>query len=165
MQRRALLGGALAASAGLAQGADDTALPGRPVPGFALPRLDDPARRFGPEQLRGRAWVLNLWASWCRGCRDEHPLLLGLARRGVAPLVGIAFSDTLAASRAWLQQHGNPYAAALVDADGRLGRAYRVVGVPATYAIDRDGVLRLRLDGPLTQERIERELLPLWRTL
>ena len=98
-------------------------LVGKPAPGFDLPRLaaDDTAvARFSPADMKGKVWMLNVWASWCVSCREEHPVLLDLAKRGVVPLVGLNYKDGNADARRWLARHGNPYQLSAIDADGRV---------------------------------------------
>jgi len=137
----------------------------RLAPHFSLPQLGDPAQRFSPEQMRGRAWVLNVWASWCAPCREEHPVLAELARAGVAPVYGVSFRDRRADAQAWLKQVGDPYALSVSDEEGVFGARYGLRGVPATFVIDREGVIRFELAGPLTREVLVSRLLPLLREL
>jgi cytochrome c biogenesis protein CcmG/thiol:disulfide interchange protein DsbE len=134
---------------------------GKPAPPFSLARLDLPAQRVSPADMRGKVWLLNVWASWCESCRIEHPVLVGLAKSGVAPLVGLNYKDQREQGMAWLRQHGDPYALSVVDADGRAGMEYGVVGVPETFVIDRRGIIRLKHSGPVTQEVVAAKLLPL----
>lgn len=137
----------------------------KPAPEFRLPQLDDPSVRFSPHDLQGRVWVLNVWASWCISCREEHPLLLELARSGVVPVYGLNYKDRAADARAWLQQFGDPYRLSVIDADGRVGIDYGVYGVPETYVIDRQGVIRFKRVGPVTRDVLDQKLLPLIRQL
>lgn len=150
---------------GAGLGLDPRALPsthiGKPAPAFAAPRLDDPGARFSPGQLAGRVWVLNVWASWCGACRDEHPVLMALARRGAAPVVGLNYKDRREEGAHWLRVHGDPYLLSVFDGDGRVGLDYGVYGVPETFVIDRQGRIRMRHVGPLTDDVVARKLLPL----
>ncbi|AKJ28321.1 DsbE family thiol:disulfide interchange protein [Caldimonas brevitalea] len=141
-----------------------SALIGRPVPAFAAPLLSAPQQTLSPASLRGAPWVLNVWASWCAACREEHEPLLDLARRDV-PLYGLNYKDSRDAAQAWLQRSGDPYRSSVVDAEGRIGMDLGVYGVPETFVIDGQGVVRYRHAGPLTRELIERELLPLLTSL
>ncbi|MCW7540893.1 DsbE family thiol:disulfide interchange protein [Aquabacterium sp. A7-Y] len=141
-----------------------SALLGRPAPSFVAPVLAAPGETLSSEALRGGPWVLNVWASWCVACREEHATLLDLARRQV-PLYGLNYKDAPAAARAWVAGSGDPYRRSVVDADGRIGMDFGVYGVPETFVIDRSGVVRYRHAGPLTRERVERELLPLLERL
>jgi cytochrome c biogenesis protein CcmG/thiol:disulfide interchange protein DsbE len=142
---------------------------GRAAPAFDLPRLggegDAGAARFTPADMRGKVWLLNVWASWCVSCREEHPVLLEIARRGDLPLVGLDYKDTLPEARAWLAQHGNPYLLTAVDADGRVGIDYGVYGVPETYLIDQAGTIRFKQIGPLTTEVLAQTILPMAKEL
>jgi cytochrome c biogenesis protein CcmG, thiol:disulfide interchange protein DsbE len=96
-----------------------SALLGKPAPDFDLPSLTDPASRVSLAQLKGRPWVLNVWGTWCVGCREEHGVLLDIARQNAVTLVGLNWKDEDAAATAWLADLGNPYAAIAVDRDGR----------------------------------------------
>lgn len=138
---------------------------GRALPEFALPRLDDASRPLSPGDLRGEVWLLNLWASWCAPCRDEHPLLVALAREQGVTIVGIAHQDDPRAADEWLRRLGNPYRWSAIDRDGSVGRAMAVDGVPQTFVVDRGGVVRLALRGPLTAARWSQEVQPLLRSL
>lgn len=138
---------------------------GRALPAFALPRLDDATRQLSPGDLRGEVWLLNLWASWCAPCRDEHPLLVALAREQGVTIVGVAHQDDARAADEWLRRLGNPYRWSAIDRDGSVGRAMAVDGVPQTFVVDRGGVVRLALRGPLTATRWSQEVQPLLRSL
>jgi cytochrome c biogenesis protein CcmG/thiol:disulfide interchange protein DsbE len=143
-------------------------LVGRAAPGFNLPRLtlgEADMGRFSPVDMRGKVWMLNVWASWCVSCREEHPVLLDLARQGAVPLVGLNYKDGSADAQRWLAQHGNPYLLSAVDADGRVGIDYGVYGVPETYVIDQAGVIRYKQIGPISAELLQTKLLPLIREL
>jgi cytochrome c biogenesis protein CcmG/thiol:disulfide interchange protein DsbE len=143
-------------------------LVGRPAPTFDLPRLAPQkmgGERFAPADMKGQVWLLNVWASWCVSCRQEHPVLLELARRGDLPLIGLDYKDTAPEARAWLAQHGDPYRLSAVDADGRVGIDYGVYGVPETYLIDGSGTIRYKQIGPLTPEVLEQKILPLAKEL
>ena len=138
---------------------------GKPAPAFALPRLDDAAQQIRPEDLRGQVWLLNVWASWCVPCRQEHPLLMQIAQRRLAPVYGLNYKDQAAAAKAMLAQGGNPYVATAVDADGRVGIDLGVYGVPETFVIDKQGVVRFKHVGPLTPEIVQTRIEPLLRQL
>ena len=138
---------------------------GKPAPAFELPVLNQPDKRFVPTDMRGKVWLLNVWASWCVACRDEHPLLVALSKRGVMPILGLNYKDKGDEATAWLKQFGDPYDLSVVDADGRIGIDYGVYGVPETYLIDAEGVIRYKRIGPLTAAILEENLLPLARTL
>jgi cytochrome c biogenesis protein CcmG/thiol:disulfide interchange protein DsbE len=136
---------------------------GKSAPAFSLATLADPARVLTPADLRGKVWLLNVWASWCVACRQEHPLLVEFSRSNRVPIIGLDYKDKRDDAVAWLARFGNPYAASIVDADGRTGIEYGVYGVPETFLIDREGVIRYKRIGPLTAEALRDEVLPLIR--
>ena len=137
----------------------------KPAPAFQLPQLHEQAKTFSPQEMRGKVWLLNVWASWCISCREEHPVLLALARSGEVLLYGLNYKDQRNDAIAWLDELGNPYLVSAADLDGRVGIDYGVYGAPETYLIDRDGVIRFKHIGPLTPEVIQGTLLPLARNL
>lgn len=137
----------------------------KPAPAFQLPQLHEPAKSFSPQEMRGKVWLLNVWASWCVSCREEHPLLLELARSRAVPLYGFNYKDQRNDAIAWLDELGDPYLLSAVDLDGRVGIDYGVYGAPETYLIDREGVIRFKHVGPLTPEVLQSKLLPLARDL
>ena len=138
---------------------------GKPAPAFSLPELHAADRVISPEHLKGRVWLLNVWASWCASCRVEHPHLMGLARSGAIPLYGLDYKDGRQAGIDWLGRHGNPYIVSAFDVDGRAGIDWGVYGVPETFLVDGNGVIRYKHIGPLTPALIEGTILPLARTL
>ncbi len=140
-------------------------LVGKPAPAFSLAQLAAPDQTFGPADMKGQVWLLNVWASWCASCRQEHPVLLDLAARKLVPIVGLDYMDTRADGLRSLQQHGNPYHLSILDASGKVGIDYGVYGVPETYVIDKQGVIRLKLTGPVTADIVEKKLLPLVKAL
>jgi cytochrome c biogenesis protein CcmG/thiol:disulfide interchange protein DsbE len=140
-------------------------LVGKPAPAFELPVLGQPGKRFVPADMKGKAWLLNVWASWCVTCREEHPLLVDLAGKKVLPILGLNYKDKGDEARAWLARFGNPYELSVVDADGRIGIDYGVYGVPETYLIDAAGVIRFKHIGALTPAIVEQKLLPLAKSL
>lgn len=160
-----LLVGFLAAGLGLKPRELPSPLVDRPAPAFDLPTLSSEAQRLTPQDLRGRVWLLNVWASWCTACRDEHAAMVELAKSGAVPIYGLNYKDRPEDARGWLQRFGNPYVASLSDADGRVGIDYGVYGVPETFVIDRNGVIRGKLVGPLTAESYREVLQPLLRRL
>ncbi len=140
-------------------------LVGKPAPAFDLPVLHQPDKRFVPGEMRGKVWLLNVWASWCVSCREEHPVLVELAKRGVMPILGLNYKDKGDEATAWLKRFGDPYQLSVVDADGRIGIDYGVYGVPETYLIDAEGVIRFKQIGPLTMAIVEQKVLPLAKAL
>jgi cytochrome c biogenesis protein CcmG/thiol:disulfide interchange protein DsbE len=137
----------------------------RPAPTFHLARLDEPNKTFSPQELLGKVWLLNTWASWCVSCREEHPLLLALSKAGVVPIYGLNYKDKRDDALGWLNEMGNPYVLNVQDSNGRVGIDYGVYGVPETYLIDKAGVIRLKQIGPLTLEALEKTILPMARNL
>ena len=140
-------------------------LVGRPAPAFELPVLAQPEKRFVPADMKGQVWLLNVWASWCVTCREEHPLLVEMAGRKLLPVVGLNYKDKDEEAKAWLKRFGNPYTLSAVDAEGRIGIDYGVYGVPETYLIDADGVIRFKQIGALTPAILEQKILPLVQSL
>jgi cytochrome c biogenesis protein CcmG/thiol:disulfide interchange protein DsbE len=138
---------------------------GKAAPAFSLPRLDRPDEKLSPEALRGKVWVLNVWASWCAPCREEIPVLMALAKTQTVPIYGLNYKDRRDDALGLLKQFGDPYVASAVDADGRVGIDYGVYGVPETYVIDQAGVIRLKHIGPVTRETVEKRILPLVKEL
>jgi cytochrome c biogenesis protein CcmG/thiol:disulfide interchange protein DsbE len=140
-------------------------LVGKAAPAFSLPTLADPAVQVAAEQMKGRVWVLNVWASWCVPCLAEHPYVTQLARTPGVKVVGLNYKDKPADAQAWLQKHGDPYSTIVADRDGRVGIDYGVYGVPETFIIDRAGVIRHKQIGPITPEVLRDKLLPLLKEL
>ncbi len=138
---------------------------GKPAPAFALPRLDDAAQTLRRDDLLGKVWMLNVWASWCAPCREEHPLVIDIAQRKLLPVYGLNYKDQGPAARNWLANLGDPYTATLVDADGRVGIDYGVYGVPETFIVDKQGVIRFKHTGPLTAEVVRTRIEPLVKEL
>ena len=132
-----------------------------PAANFMLPQLHAPAKTFSPADLKGQVWLLNVWASWCVPCREEHPILLKFSRTHVVPLIGLDYKDQPADALRWVSNYGDPYTLTAVDLDGRVGIDYGVYGVPETYVIDKTGVIRYKQIGPVTQEALDNTILPL----
>lgn len=133
---------------------------GKPVPVFSLPRLHDPDSVFTQEQFHGQVALLNVWATWCVACRDEHATLLHFAQQGVVPVYGLDYKDDRRSALDWLAKDGNPYAAVAFDASGDVAINWGVYGAPETFLIDSHGVIRYKYIGPLTPDIIDKELLP-----
>jgi cytochrome c biogenesis protein CcmG/thiol:disulfide interchange protein DsbE len=143
----------------------DSPLVGQPAPDFSLARLDGPGERLGPPQMKGRVWLLNVWASWCVSCREEHPLLVELGKAKIVPIIGLNYKDEPVAGARWLAQMGDPYNTSVMDRDGRVGIDFGVYGVPETFVIDKAGTIRYKQIGPVTAEALEKKILPLVREL
>ena len=156
---------------------------GKPAPGFQLPLVGG-AGVFSADQFKGRVTLVNLWATWCAGCREEHPLLLALSRQPGLQMVGLNYKELQASelsgqdphspeamqkatdrNQAWLKKHGQAFGVNLLDPDGRVGMDFGVYGLPETYLVDRDGVVRFKHAGALTPEVLQQKLLPLLRSL
>ena len=138
---------------------------GKPAPAFELPQLHEPGKTFAPADMKGRVWMLNVWASWCVSCRVEHPVLMDLAKTGIVPIYGLDYKDQAEDAKRWLVQYGNPYKLSAVDAKGQVGIDYGVYGVPETYVIDKRGVIRYKQIGPVTPEALQSKILPLVKQL
>jgi cytochrome c biogenesis protein CcmG/thiol:disulfide interchange protein DsbE len=136
----------------------------KPVPRFALPTLHEPDKTFGPAEMQGKVWLLNVWASWCVSCRAEHEVMKKLAQDGVL-LVGLNYKDERADAQAWLARLGNPYQLSAYDRDGRVGIDFGVYGVPETFLIDGAGRIRYKHIGPVSDRDAAEKLLPMIRQL
>ena len=154
---------------------------GKPAPAFSLARVDTPEQTFSPQDMQGKVWLLNVWSTWCVSCRQEHPVLVEMAKDKSITLVGLNYKEVrgdvdvdadklapdaeralaLQRSNAWLKQHGNPYSLSVLDLDGRVGIDYGVYGVPETYVIDKAGVIRFKQTGPITPDVFSGKILPL----
>ena len=137
----------------------------KPAPAFQLTQLRDPTQTFSAADMRGKVWLLNVWASWCVTCRDEHPLLLQYARSGALPIYGLNYKDKREDALSWLGELGDPYVLSVSDTDGRVGIDYGVYGAPETYLIDRNGVIRFKQIGPVTPDIWQDKILPLAQKL
>jgi cytochrome c biogenesis protein CcmG, thiol:disulfide interchange protein DsbE len=137
----------------------------KPLPAFSLPTLEDPNKVMSNADLHGKVVLINVWASWCVACKQEHPLLVQLGRSGIVPLIGLNYKDARADAEHVLRADGNPYDVSLVDADGRVGIDWGVYGVPETFLIDKQGIIRYKHIGPISPEDLEKKILPLVREL
>ncbi len=137
---------------------------GKPAPEFSLPLLEAPEKTLTHNDLKNKVSLLNVWATWCGGCRHEHPVVMQLAKTGV-PIYGLNYKDKRPDAKRWLLQLGNPYLANAFDEDGRVGIDWGVYGAPETFVIDKQGVIRHKHIGPLTTEVVNRDILPLIRQL
>ena len=134
----------------------------KPAPALNLPLLDTPGVMLRTEELRGQVWLLNVWASWCAACLDEHPLLLELAQMGV-PVIGLNYKDNNDDAKQWLARYGNPYQQVVVDAQGAVGLNWGVYGVPETFIIDAQGIVQEKFIGPLSAAMVKTQIRP-WFT-
>ncbi len=155
-------------------------LVGKPAPAFSLPQLQAEDQAFSPKDMLGKVWLLNVWSTWCVSCRQEHPVLVELAKNKAVPLIGLNYKELrgdggidmdkiapanekrLAAERAagWLKAHGDPYTLTVLDLDGRVGIDYGVYGVPETYLIDKAGIIRMKHTGPISPDIFSGKILP-----
>jgi cytochrome c biogenesis protein CcmG, thiol:disulfide interchange protein DsbE len=138
---------------------------GKPAPGFALARLDDANTMVRREDMLGKVWMLNVWASWCVTCHEEHPHLLALARSKQLPIIGLNYKDKQPDGQQWLARFGNPYEMSLFDLDGRVGIDFGVYAVPETFIIDKRGVIRFKQIGAVTPQVIQTKIMPLLKEL
>lgn len=137
----------------------------KPAPAFSLSTLFDENKTFDPEQMKGKVWLLNVWASWCVSCRQEHPLIVELSRTGVVTVIGLNYKDTRADAKRWLTRMGNAYPASAFDEKGSVGIDWGVYGVPETFVIDKQGIIRYKQIGPVTREALNETILPLVKRL
>jgi cytochrome c biogenesis protein CcmG/thiol:disulfide interchange protein DsbE len=139
-----------------------SALIGKPAPAFTLPVLGKEGETRTPAAWDGRVWVLNVWASWCVSCKDEHPLFVELAKtNAIKNFVGLNYKDKTPAAQKWLTELGNPYSVSIVDADGRVGIDLGVYGVPETFVMDKKGIVRYKHVGPVSRKAWVETLAPL----
>lgn len=159
----------LAAGVWMSRNPDRDALPspliGKPAPAFALPVLHEPARTVALDQLKGQPFVLNVWGSWCVECRVEHPVLTRFAETKRIRVIGYNWKDEPADALRWLEQFGNPFWLVLSDVEGRTAIDWGIYGAPETFLVDAAGVVRWKHVGPLTDDIVDDELMPLVRDL
>jgi len=134
---------------------------GKPAPQFELPSVTDPARTVGSADYADDLAVVNVWATWCVGCRQEHGFLMQLAETGSIPIYGLNWRDNLAEAQRFLQRLGNPYVDSAFDEDGRVGIDWGVYGAPETFLIGADGTVLFKQLGPLNRDLWEQKFVPL----
>lgn len=139
---------------------------GQEAPDFSLPKLYKSNEMVTAKEMKGQVWVLNLWASWCVSCRAEHKVLSRLIKKMKVPTIGLNYKDYGTEdygkeALAWLAKYGNPYSAVAVDTEGSAGLDWGVVGVPETFVIDKNGIVRYKFTGPVFDEAVESILVPL----
>jgi cytochrome c biogenesis protein CcmG, thiol:disulfide interchange protein DsbE len=137
----------------------------KPAPAFQLPELQESTRLFSAQQMRGKVWLLNVWATWCVACRDEHPLLIDYAKTGAVPIYGMDLKDDREAAIELLKTEGDPYTQTFSDFDGRVSIDYGVYGAPESFLIDRGGVIRFKQIGPITPDVWQNKIVPLAKQL
>lgn len=133
----------------------------KPAPSFELVQLANRQKTFSPQSMKGQVWIFNVWASWCVACREEHPVLVEMDKLQMAPIIGLDYKDKREDAMAMLSRYGNPYLLSAYDADGRVGINYGVYGVPETYVIDKEGIIRFKHIGPITMDLLNRKIVPL----
>ena len=138
---------------------------GKSVPQFRLAPVQGRTLGLASEDLRSEPAVVNVFASWCAACRDEHPLWMELARQRALPIHGLNYKDAPADAARWLAELGDPYTRTGADRDGRVGIDWGVYGVPETFVVDRHGVIRDKIIGAITRKTVDERLLPLVRRL
>jgi cytochrome c biogenesis protein CcmG, thiol:disulfide interchange protein DsbE len=139
---------------------------GKSAPAFEIAQLHAPEKTFSPESMKGKVWMLNVWASWCVSCRQEHPVLVEYVKSpGAVPVIGLNHKDQREDGQRWLAQFGDPYTLSAYDIDGRVGINYGVYGVPETYLIDKSGVIRFKQIGPVTPQVLAEKIKPLIQEL
>lgn len=137
----------------------------KPAPVFSLPQLHRPDQSISPADMLGKVWLLNVWASWCVACRAEHPMMNALARSGEVTIIGLNYKDRPETALQWLRQLGNPYRTSAVDEAGRAGIDWGVYGVPETFVVDKQGIIRYKHIGPVGKKDLDEKILPLVRQL
>ncbi len=133
----------------------------KPIPSFSLPKLDSPETAFSANDLKGHVSLLNVWASWCIACRDEHPLLVELSRSNTVRIYGLNYKDTREEALRWLNNYGDPYELSIFDQFGKVGIDFGVYGVPETYVLDQNAIIRYKHIGPITKDVLDLTILPL----
>ena len=143
----------------------------KPAPAFSLPQLKVQLKAvktngmISTEDMRGSVWLLNVWASWCVACREEHPYLMEYAKSQVVPIVGLNYKDRREDALATLDELGDPYTVSAVDLDGRVGIDFGVYGAPETYVIDQGGTIRFKYVGPIMPDVWKEKILPVVQEL
>ena len=152
--------GFLYAGLSLHPGVIESPFIGKSAPPLSVPLLHDAAGVLSSAAFAGKPWVLNVWGTWCVACREEHQVLLQIARTKAVPIYGLDWKDDRDSALAWLQQLGNPYDAVGFDSEGRVAIDWGVYGAPETFLVDPQGVIVHKYVGALTMEAWEKEFLP-----
>ena len=132
---------------------------GKPVPEFTLPRLTDAAQSFDSNSLRGGWHLINIWATWCATCREEHEVMLQIQKEGRIPVIGLDWKYEDAAALSWLAQLGNPYQVVVADRDGHVAIDFGVYLAPESFLIDPQGIVVEKQYGAMTIEDWQRKFL------
>lgn len=138
---------------------------GKPVPNFTLEKLSDATQLAESKKIFTEPTLLNVWASWCAACRQEHPVLMSLSKSSDIPIIGLNYKDQRSDAKNWLKRYGNPYKLNIYDNKGRTGIDLGVYGVPETFVVDKKGIIQYKHVGPITPEVLKQEILPLIATL
>ena len=138
---------------------------GQAAPEFSLPKLSNPNEVIQQTDLQGKVSLLNIWATWCTSCRQEHPVLMEIAASKEVPIYGLYYKDDPASGVVWLQDYGNPYLENAVDLDGRVGIEWGAYGTPETFIIDQEGIIHYKHVGPMSWHDWETTLLPMVNSL
>ncbi|OGA28683.1 MAG: thiol:disulfide interchange protein [Betaproteobacteria bacterium RIFCSPLOWO2_02_FULL_65_24] len=134
---------------------------GKPVPEFSLPPVKGRTLGLSSADLKGEPSLVNVFASWCTACREEHPLLMGLKEKGVVPIHGLNYKDRPEDAERWLNELGDSYTRTGADIDGRVAIEWGVYGVPETFVVDRDGRIAYKHIGALNERVLQEKILPL----
>lgn len=137
----------------------------KPAPALELPTLFDNSKTISNSDLKGKPWILNVWASWCVACRQEHQIFVSYSRSKSVPLVGLNYKDAANDAKAWLQELGNPYDIIAFDLQGSTGIEWGVYGVPETFVIDAEGIVRYKHIGPVSSSTMNKTIIPLLQSL
>lgn len=138
---------------------------GKPVPEFRLEPVKGRTLGLASNDLRGEVSIVNVFASWCTACREEHPLWMQLKADGSVPLHGLNYKDRPDDAARWLEELGDPFTRTGADLDGRVGIDWGVYGVPETFVVDKRGLIRHKVIGAITRKTLDEKVLPLVRTL
>lgn len=133
---------------------------GKPVPTFAASTLKDVNKTITDKDLQGDYALVNVWATWCAACKQEHAALVYLAEQLQVPIYGLNYKDDRASAIDWLNRYGDPYVANIFDENGRIGIDFGVYGAPETFLIDRNGIIQHKLVGVMTPAIWESQFIP-----
>lgn len=137
----------------------------KPIPAFVLPLLSDQHQQFRASDLLGEVWILNVWASWCVSCLEEHQRLYNLQQQALVKIVGLNYKDDIKAGREWLSIHGDPFYLSVTDQTGETGIDLGVYGVPETYIIDKQGLIRYKHTGSISTHDLDTLLMPILKQI
>lgn len=138
---------------------------GKPAPAFLLSTVHNPNQQVSEKELLGKVSLVNVWASWCPSCREEHPVLVEFARSTNTPIYGLNWKDQREDAIRWLKHFGNPYVLSFHDPDNRAGLDWGVYGAPETFLVDKKGIIRFKQVGPVTPKLLQEKLIPMIKKL